>query len=124
MQGNLTDVRAEGSRTVVILSMDIVGDRASDRDEAGAGSDWKEPSLREKHIDDVREADTAFAAKYAGRFVEGQEAIEAPAVDEFAPGVETGVAVTASEAIGKQGARHGGLKDLRQLIVPCRFVDV
>ncbi len=124
MQGDLTDVRAEGSRTVVILSMEVVGDRATDGDEASAGRDCKEPSLREKHIDDVREADAAFAAEHARGFIEGQEAVESPAIDEFASGVETGVAVTASETIGKQGARRGSLKDLRQLIVPCRFVDV
>ena len=72
----------------------------------------------------VGKADAAFAAQHAGRFVETEDAVEAAAVDQFAAGVEARVAVTASEAIGKQGTGRGSFENFRHLIVPCRFVDV
>src|SRR5271156_3336397 len=124
MQANLTDVRTESSGAVVILSMDVIGDRSADGDEASAGSDRKEPSFREKHIDDVGEADSAFAAQHAGGFIEGQQAVQSPAIEEFTPCVETGVAVTASQTVGKQAAGSGTLKNVGYLIAPCGPMDV
>ncbi len=95
-----------------------------DGDEASAGRDRKEPSFREEYIDDVGEADAAFAAEHAGGFVETENAVEAAAVNQFASGVETGVAVTAAEAIGEQGARRGSSENFRHLVIPRRPVDV
>ena len=96
MQSELTDMRAEGSGAVMVLSMNIVGDRSADGDEARAGSDRKKPSLRKKHIDDIGEGDAAFAAKHSGRFVEAENAVEAAAIDQLATSVEAGIAVAAA----------------------------
>jgi hypothetical protein len=115
---------AESSRAVVIFSVDIVGDRAPDGDEASAGSDRKKPTFREEHFNDVRQADAALAAEYAGGFIESQEAVEAPAIYKFTSSIEARVAVTASQAMGKQGSGCCGLKNVCYLIVPCRPVDV
>ena len=81
--------------------MDVVGNGSSDGDEASAGRDWKEPSFREEYVDDVGEADTAFAADHASGFVETKNAVESATVDQFPSGVEARVAVTAAEAIGE-----------------------
>src|ERR1035438_2570111 len=117
MQADLADVRAESPRTVVVLAVDVVSDSPADSDKASAGRDGKEPPFREEYIDDVGEAHAAFAAQHPRGFIETQEAVEAPAVDQFATGVETRIAVAASQAIGKQGARCGSLENVRHLVV-------
>ena len=124
MQADLADVSAESSSAVMVLTVDVVGDGSADGDEAGAGRDGKKPSFRKKYVDDVGEADAAFAAQHASRFVETEDAVQSAAVDQFAAGVETRVAVAAAEAVGKQGAGRGGSENFRHLVVPCRLVDV
>jgi hypothetical protein len=101
MQSDLANVRAKGSAAVMVLTVHVVGDGSADSDEAGAGRDRKEPSFREKHVDDVGEADAAFAADHAGGFVETENAVKSATVNQFSSGVETRVAVTAAEAIGE-----------------------
>jgi hypothetical protein len=61
--------------------------------------------LGRKYIDDVGKADAAFAAQHAGGFVETENAVETAAVDQFAVGVETRVAVTAAQAIREAASR-------------------
>ena len=124
MQSDLLNMSAEASRAVMVFAMNVVGDCSANGNEARAGRDGKEPSLRQKHIDDVREADAAFAAQHPSEFVESENAVEAAAVDQFAAGVETGIAIAASKAIREQGIRRGSFENLRQLIVPSRFVDM
>src|SRR5665811_924838 len=124
MQADLADVSAEGSSAVMVLTMNVVGDGSADSDKAGSGRDGKKPSFREEYVEDVREADAAFATEHASGFIETEDAVETAAVDQFAAGVETRVAVTAAEAIGEQGARRGSFENLRHLVVPRRFVDV
>ncbi len=124
MQTDLADVSAEGPSTVMVLTVDVVGDCAANGDEACAGRDRKEPSFREKYVDDVGEADAAFAAKHASRFVESEDAVKAPAVDQFSAGVETRVAIAASKAIGEQRSGRGSSENFRHLVVPRRLVDV
>ena len=94
------------------------------RDEAGAGRDGQEPSFRKKYVDDVGEADSAFAAQHASRLVETENAVETAAVDQFAASVETGIAVAAAKTIGEQGTGRGSFENLRHLIVPGRLVNV
>ena len=124
MQRNLADVSSEGSRTVMVLAVDVVGNGSADGNEARAGRDGKEPSLRKEYVENIGEADAAFAAEYARRFVETENAVETATVDQFAAGVETRIAVTAAEAMGEQRAGRGGLENFRHLVVPRRLVDV
>ena len=118
------DVSAEGPGTVMVLTVDVVGDGSADGDEARAGRDRKKPSFREKYVDDVGEADAAFAAQHASRFVESEDAVKAAAIDQFAAGVETRVAIAAAQTIGEQGAGRGSSENFRHLVVPRRLVDV
>jgi hypothetical protein len=112
MQANLPDVRAEGSGAVMILAMHVVRDRSADRNKASSGSNGQEPSLRQKHVDDVGKADAAFAAHHARGFVKPEDAVEATAVDQIAAGVETRVAVAASQSIRKQRTGRGRAENL------------
>src|SRR4029077_12194868 len=118
------DVSAKGSRTVMILPVDVVGNRSADGDEARAGRDWKEPSFRDEYVENIGKADTAFAAQHASRFVESENAVKAAAIDQLAARIETRDPITAAKAIGKQGTGRGSSENVRHLVVPCRFVDV
>ena len=124
MQGDLEDMSPEGSSAVMVLTVDVVGNRSAHRNEASAGRDGKKPSLRKEYVDDVGEADAALAAEQARGFVETEDAVETAAVDQSAAGVETRVAVAATEAIREQGSGRGSLENPRDLVVPSRLVDV
>ena len=124
MQGDLANVSTEGSSAVMVLTVDVVGNRSANGNEASARRDGKEPSLGKKYVDNIGEADAAFAAEHASGFVETEDAVETAAVDQFAAGVETRVAVAAAEAIREQGSGRGRLENFRDLVVPCRLVDV
>src|SRR5208282_38544 len=124
MQSDLADVSTEGSSAMMVLTVHVIGDGSTYSDEAGAGRDGKEPSFGKKNVDDVGEAHAAFAAKHAGGFVETEDTVETGTVDQFAVGVETGIAVAAAEAIRKQRTGRGSLEKFRYLVAPCGFVDV
>jgi hypothetical protein len=52
--------------------------------------------LGEKYVDDIGEADAAFAAEHSSRFIKSENAIQSPAINQFAGGVEARVAITAA----------------------------
>ena len=54
MQADLADVSAKGSGAVMVLAVNIVGNRSADGDEAGAGRDGKEPAFGKKYVDECR----------------------------------------------------------------------
>jgi hypothetical protein len=83
MQSDLPNVSAKGSTAMMILAMNIVSDCSADGYVPGAGSDGKKPSAREKYVDNIGEADTAFTTQHPSGFVESKDAVETAAVDEF-----------------------------------------
>ena len=109
---------------MMVLTMDIIGDRSADGNEAGAGSDRKKPSPRKKYVKNVGEGDSAFAAQNAAGVVETENAIKAAAVDQFTAGVEAGIPIAAAKAVGKQRIRRGSSENFRHLIIPCRSMNV
>src|SRR4029077_17068298 len=115
MHADLADVSAEGSRAMMVLPVDIVGDGSANGDEARTRRDGGKPSFREKYVDDVGKADSAFATQHASRFVESQHAVETAAIDQLAAGIETRVPITAAKAIGKQRTWRGSSKNCRHL---------
>src|ERR1700675_2507299 len=123
MQADLADVSAEGSRTVMVLTMHVVGDGSANGDKTRAGRDGKKPSFRKEYIENIGKADATFAAQHASGFVEPEDAVVAAAVDQFAAGVETRVAVAAAETIWEQGVGCGSSENVRHLVVPRRLVD-
>src|SRR6267143_450749 len=118
MQADLANVSAEGSGTVMVLTMHVVGNGPAHGNEARARRDQQKPSFREKYVDDIGKADATFAAQHASGFVEPEDAVEAAAVDQFAAGVETRVPVAAAETIWEQGVGCGSSENVRHLVVP------
>src|ERR1700690_2138120 len=124
MQSELPNVRAKSSGAMMVLAVNIVGDRSTDSNELRSGSYRQKPSFGKKHADDIGERHTAFAAKYASRFIETQNAVEPPTVDERAVCVDAGVAIATAQTIGQNGRIGGRRKNGCDLIVPGRLVDV
>jgi hypothetical protein len=108
----------------MVLTVDVVCDGAAHSYEAGAWSDGEKPPFREEYVENIGESDATLAANHPRRLVESENAVEAMTVDKVATSVETRIAVTASQAKWKQGAGFSGLKNLRQLVVPSRPVQV
>ena len=101
-------VPAEGAGAVVVLAMHVVGDGAADRDEARAGRDGQEPAAAIRlrpagDREDVGEPDAGLAGQHARVPVEGDEAVEAAAVEQPAARVERHVAIGPAAALGEGG---------------------
>jgi hypothetical protein len=124
MQADLANVSAESPSAMMVLAVDVVGDGSANGDESRAGRDRKKPSSREEYVEDIGEADAAFATEHASRFVESEDSVKAAAIDQLAAGVETRVAIAAAEAIREQGAGGGTSENFRHLVVPRRLMDV
>jgi hypothetical protein len=61
---------------VVILAVHVVGDGAAERDVFGAWRDRHEPAARNRHVEDVFEADASLGDEHPGLPVDAHEAIE------------------------------------------------
>jgi hypothetical protein len=85
---------------VVVLAVDVVGNRSANGDKAGAGRDGKKPPSREKYLDDVGEVDSAFATQHARGLVEAENAVETAAVNQFTASVEARITITPAKAVG------------------------
>ncbi len=100
------DVAGEGAGAVVVFAVDVVGDRAADGDEAGAGGHGEKPTRRNAEAEDRVEAAPGLAVEAAGGGVERNPAVE-PAGHQQAPAVvEAGVAIAPAESVGED--RGGG----------------
>lgn len=122
MKGNLMDVSAKGSGTVMVLAMHVVGDCPAHGDEAGSRCDREKPPLGKKYIDNVAESNTALAADNSRGLVESENPVEAMTLDQVAACVEAGIAITPALAKREQGAGLSGTEDLSYLVIPSWFV--
>src|ERR1700751_5435374 len=101
MQRHAVHVRTKRARTMMVLPVDIVRNSTAHGHEAGARCDGQKPASREKHLDQIGEGYTTFAAYDSRRLVEPENAVETAALDELASAVETDVSVAAAMAKGK-----------------------
>lgn len=113
---------AESPRTMMVLTVDVICYGSADGHEACAGSDGKKPPFWKKYVENIGQADTAFATDHARRFVETENAVEALTLDEIAACVEARIPVTPSQTKRKQTARFGGVEDPGYLVIPGRLV--
>ena len=100
------DMHAERTGAVMVLAVDIIGDRAAHRHVLGAGQDRKKPAVRDDDGEDLRQGDPGFTAEHAGSGVEGNEAVERGHIEQHTPRVEAAVAIAAPAGERK----HGGGK--------------
>jgi len=122
MKGNLANVSAKGTGTVMILAVHVVCDCPTHGYEACSRRDREKPSFGEKYVDNIAESDTALAADYPRGFIESENSVEAMTLDQVAACVEARVPVTPAQAKRKQRARLSGVEDLSYLVIPRRFV--
>ena len=93
---------AEGAGSVMVLAMDIVGERAADGDEAGAGRDRRKPAGRHGELQQAVEQQAGPAGQQAGFAIEEQDFVHSARVDQRAALVQAGIAVGAAIAVGER----------------------
>ncbi len=98
LQAQFDNAGTEGRRAMMVLSVDIVGHGAAERDEAGARRGRQEPAVGHNKLKNIRQAGAGFCSKPAGLRIEGDEAREGSRVDDRACAVQTGIAIGAPQA--------------------------
>src|SRR5215813_10806204 len=89
----------------MILSVNIVRDRASNRHESCSRSYRKKPAPRNNHFEQVAERYTSFNADAPSFPVVIEDAIERAAIQQVAAAIETGISIAASHSIGQKRFR-------------------
>ena len=89
-------VMPQGSGAMVILPVDVVGDRTTHSYILGAWRDWKEPTLWQDNPDYVAEQQACLTLKDAIFGAEADEVVKASGIDQCASVVEACVAVAAA----------------------------
>ena len=69
-QAKFQYMSAKSAGYVMVLSVDVVGNRAADGDKLGARTDRQEPSLRNGKVEYLSEGDASFTAKNSSFWVE------------------------------------------------------
>ena len=110
-QLEILDELAECAVSMMVLAVDVIGDRAADRDELGPWKHRREEAPRQEHIEDLRQTDPRFALKYPRRAVEGHHAIEPRVVDHRAAAIDGRVAIAAAQPARDAVGIGGGLHD-------------
>ena len=122
MECNLVNMSAKGPSAVMVLAVYIVCDRPAYSDETCPRRDGEKPPFGKKYVDKIAESDATLAADHTRGFVETQNPVEATTLDQPAACVEARITVTPAPAKRKQPARRSGIEDLRNLVIPSRFV--
>lgn len=122
MKCNLVNVSAKGPCAVMVLAVNVVRDCAAHSDETCSRGDGEKPPFGKQHIDKIAESDATLTANHTRGFVEIQNAVEAPTLDQAAACVKARIPVTSAPAKGKQAARLSGIEDLGNLVIPSWFV--
>jgi hypothetical protein len=95
------DMTTEGPGGMMVLAVNVIGDRAAERDEPCTWRRRQKPAARKGEGEQRRERKARLRAQDPGRLVEGHETVEAPHVDRSAFAVEAGVAIRPAQATGK-----------------------
>lgn len=67
---------SEGTRTMMVLSMNIIGDSTSHRYEARARRDGKKPTHGDNHHQDFGQKYAGLATQYARCAIKGKQSIK------------------------------------------------
>src|SRR5690606_5703226 len=111
------DVIAKSASPVVILTVDIVGNGATDGNELRPGNDRQEEPLGDEPGDEIIEANAAFAAQGRVFGVELDNAIEAARHEQFAICQQARITVAPAEGVRKHGT-SGAIDDGPRLVSP------
>ena len=73
----LRHVAAEGAGDVMVLAVDVVRDRAAERDVLRAGRDRQKEAARNGEVENLRERDAGLGGEDTGRRIEPEQAVHA-----------------------------------------------
>ena len=91
---------------MMILSMDVIGDCAAERDKSGTRGHRQKPSGRQSQSEDPIKQHTRLAAQATGVAVERNESVQAPGSQQIAVLVQAHVAVAAPVSVGDERTRQ------------------
>ncbi len=101
------DVAAKGAGGLVVLSVDVVGDRAAERHELGAGGDGEEEAARDGEVEDLCQRHAGLSGEDAGGGIKRSRTMPV-VIEQGAVLQQANVAVAASQADGQCAALHPG----------------
>ena len=126
-QPERTDVTPEGAGPIVVLAVDIVGDRPAKGHELGPRRHGHEPAARHADFEQPPDRKPRLRPHDAGRPVGRDDAIEAAHPEQAAAIVEAHVAIGAAEATRQETTRSGfgrmRCQSGQKLVVEGRFTD-
>ncbi len=98
---------------MMVLAVNIVGDHAAERDEACAGRNWQEESVRNDTPHDFAQGNACFGCQRSGFKVKRDEAIEAGHGYQPPRAIQRAIAIRSLQAdrqnvAGWRRAKHSG----------------
>ena len=114
---------AERAGDVMVLAVDVVGNRATECDVLCSRRDRQKETARNSKVENLRERDAGLCGENARRGIKAEQAVHAGGLDERAVLEQTDVAVAAAHADG-QGAVMHAVDDARKLILPVNRAHV
>ena len=91
---------AEGPESVVVLSVNIIGDRPTCRDELGSRTHGQHPAPWYHHSLDVAQEHTGFAPEQPGFLVKRYEAVQISRRPQAASRIQANVPVAPTHSVG------------------------
>jgi hypothetical protein len=95
---------AKGSRSVMILSVDVVRDSAAHSYKLCTGRNWKKPSPRNKHLKNRRQAHATFRDEYASRWIKAKEVRERGRINKSVAVIDAAIAVAPAQTKRQNGS--------------------
>src|SRR6267154_2392669 len=92
-------MQGEGSETVMVLPVHIIGNRAADRYETGPRCNGDEPAGRHGNLQDVGKQHPRFAGQHASLTVEPDETVEPARVHEPGAYIQAAIAIASPVAV-------------------------
>jgi hypothetical protein len=97
------DMGTEASGDVMVLAVYVIGQRATQSDEARARRHSEKPPLRNDDLQNFGQSNSRFCAQQPVDRIESNETVEASREQGIAPVVERHVTVGSAIAVGQQG---------------------
>src|SRR5262249_44246360 len=114
---------SKGASAVMVLSVNVIGDRAADRHELGARRYRKKPPPRHDELEQVSKSQAALAADPSLLEIGGDEAVQAGAAPQVAAIVQAAIAIAAALSVGKERRGSGRPQDGGDLVSPLGTKD-
>src|SRR4051812_20772989 len=105
-------MRPDGADLLVVLAMHVVCNRAAERDELGAGHDWREPTVRHGQAQQSVEGEPRLRTQHSLFAVETHDPVQLVGDDQPPAFVEADIAIGPAHAETELGSALPGREAL------------